>query len=225
MLKALQKKRERSAALGAKSAFAGFPSTWVRDRETLPCLSPRIAFRDISRSTDSRTVRATLIPPNVFLTNKAPYFLWIRGDDRDTAFLLGVLSSLVLDWYSRRFVELSMNYHILNAFPVPRVQQEDALGQRTVMLSGRLAAVLPVFRHWAKSCLRRIRCRHDTVRVMPDDLAAGAHDAWSLAAEHIFQEWMRDTDPANLQPKVRPALFSGRTCVPSGVEPGFLTIA
>jgi hypothetical protein len=151
MMKALQKKRERSAALGLKSVFAGLPSTWIRDPSTLPCLSPRIAFRDITRATDTRTMRAALVPPQVFLTNKAPYFLWLRGNERDSALLIGILSSLPLDWYARRFVELSMNYHILNAFPVPRPRHDDLLGKRAVALGGRLAATLPSFKTWARA--------------------------------------------------------------------------
>lgn len=71
-------------------------------------------------------------------------------------------------------------------------------------------------------CLRRIRCRHDTPRSVPEDLAAGAYDAWSLALQHIHQEWMHDTDPANLQPKLRPTLRSAaeqvRAFPPSGID-------
>jgi len=86
----------------------------------------------------------------VFLTNKAPYFLWPRGDERDEAYVLGVLSSIPLDWYSRRFVEISLNYHILNAFPVPRPGRDDPLWQRTVELAGRLAAPDDRFAEWAE---------------------------------------------------------------------------
>lgn len=39
----------------------------------------RVAFRDVSRSTDSRTVRACLIPKGVLLTNKAPYLAFTHG--------------------------------------------------------------------------------------------------------------------------------------------------
>ena len=91
----------------------------LQSRKSLPCFSPRIAFRDVTRATDTRTVRVSLLPPRVFVTNKAPYFLWPRGDERDQAFLLGVLSSIPLDWYARRFVEISMNYFVLNPFPIP----------------------------------------------------------------------------------------------------------
>lgn len=119
IMAALQKKRQRSAKL-ARSAFREFPPVWNRDLKTLPCLKPRIAFRDVARATDTRTVRSALLPPKVFITNTGPYFLWPRRNEKDEAYLLGVLCSRPLDWYSRRFVEIHMNYHVLNAFPVPR---------------------------------------------------------------------------------------------------------
>jgi hypothetical protein len=151
MLMALQKKRERSATLGAKSAFAGFSPTWIRNRDTLPCLSPRIAFRDVARATDSRTLRSALVPPKVFITNTAPYLMWSSGTERDQALLLGFFCSLPLDWYVRRFVELHLNFHILNGLPVPRPEGDAPLAARAISLAGRLAAVLPVFRSWARS--------------------------------------------------------------------------
>jgi hypothetical protein len=90
-----------------------------------------------------------LLPPKVFITNKGPYFLWPRGDECDQAYLLGILCSLPLDWYARRFVEISMNFHILNAFPVPRPPRESAIRMRVVALAGRLACPDKRFKDWA----------------------------------------------------------------------------
>ncbi|MFO8012448.1 MAG: hypothetical protein R6X20_03985, partial [Phycisphaerae bacterium] len=147
----LQVKRQRSRNR-RRSPFSEFlDAAWFNDPGTLPCLHPRIAFRDVSRSTDSRTLRAALVPPKVFITNKGPYFLWPRGDEKDQAFLLGVLSSIPLDWYARRFVETTVNYHILNPFPVPRPGRDDALWRRTVELAGRLACPDDRFGEWAEA--------------------------------------------------------------------------
>jgi hypothetical protein len=135
---ALQEKRERGARKDG-SPFAEFPPDWARRRETLSCYHARIAFRDVTRATDSRTIRVALVPPKVVLTNKAPFLLWPRGDERDHAYLLGVLSSLALDWYARRFVEVSLNYFIFNPFPIPRPTANSAAYARTISLSARLA--------------------------------------------------------------------------------------
>jgi hypothetical protein len=123
----------------------------MRDSTSLPCYRARVAFRDVSRATDSRTLRVALVPPRVFVTNKGPYFLWPRGDERDQAYLLGVLSSISLDWYARRFVEISVNFFVLNPFPIPRPPRKGRLWQRVVDLAGRLAARDDRFAEWAST--------------------------------------------------------------------------
>lgn len=144
----LQQKRQWSFKMSR--TFSEFSKNYILNHETLPCLSARVAFRDISRATDRRTVRPALVPPKVFLTNKAPYFLWPRGDEKDEAYLLGVLSSIPLDWYARRFIETSVNYHILKKFPIPRPDRNSPLWQRIVEISGRLASVDDRFNEWAE---------------------------------------------------------------------------
>jgi hypothetical protein len=147
---ALAQKRARSAKL-ARSAFYRVSEADLEDSETLPCMSPRLAFRDVTRATDTRTVRVALLPPQIFITNTAPYFVWRRGDERDQAFLLGIMSSLVLDWYARLFVEIHMNYHVLSPFPIPRPTRTSKLWEPTVVLAGRLAAVDDRFTEWAEA--------------------------------------------------------------------------
>ncbi|WP_049936335.1 Eco57I restriction-modification methylase domain-containing protein [Haloplanus natans] len=152
MIDYLQESRENSYQYaGKRSAFYEMPEEWIHNKDTLSCFSPRVVFRDVTRATDSRTVRSALVPPKIFLTNKAPYFLWPRGDERDQSYLLGVLCSIPLDWYARRFVETTLNYHILNGFPIPRPGRDDSLRQRVVELSGRLAAVDDRYADWANA--------------------------------------------------------------------------
>ncbi len=146
----LQSKRQRSAKQ-ARSPFAGFPPAWFRDSKSLPCWSARIAFRDVSRATDSRTVRAALLPPKVFVVHIAPTLLWPRGDEKDQAYLLGVLSSIPLDWYARLFVELHLTYDVFNPLPIPRPSRDNPLWQRAVALAVRLACPDKRFRKWAEA--------------------------------------------------------------------------
>ncbi len=146
----LQRKRLR-AATNRRSAHAEFPRDYLRDISTLPCFRPRVAFRDISRATDSRTVRVALVPPQVFVANQAPYLLWPRGDEKDEAFLLGILSSIPLDWYARRFVETHVNYYVFNPFPIPRPPRDDPRWRRVVALAGRLACPDDRFAEWAEA--------------------------------------------------------------------------
>jgi hypothetical protein len=54
------------------------------------------------------------------------------------------------------------------------------------------------------TCLRIIECEPDTVRVVPRELEEDRiFDLWNIAQHHIWQTWMVETDPANLQPKLR----------------------
>ena len=148
ILERLLSKRQRGSR-NRRSAFHEFCNEWIADDKTYPAFYPRVAFRDIARATDSRTVRTALIPPSVVAQNKAAVFLWPRGNEEDMAYLLGILSSIPLDWYSRRFVEVNMNFHIVNAFPIPRPLRDNPLWQRVVALSGRLAAVDARYADWA----------------------------------------------------------------------------
>lgn len=152
MVKHLADKRFRGRTRGNSVwfEFADRPKRWFEDEKTLPCFSPRIAFKDVVRNTDSRTMKACLVPSKIVITNAAPYLLWPRGTTQDEAYLLGVFCSLPLDWYARRFVELHMNFFILNAFPIPRPHEDNPLRRRVIEVAGRLAASENRFESWAE---------------------------------------------------------------------------
>ena len=65
--------------------------------------------------------------------------------------MLGVLCSIPLDWYARRFVETNVNFFILNPFPIPRPERSSPLWQRVVELSGRLACPDDRYAEWAEA--------------------------------------------------------------------------
>lgn len=145
---ALQEKRQRQIRLKS-SAFFGKSSDWASDQKTLPLHHPRIAFRDVVRSTDTRTSIVALMPPETVLTNKAPYVFRYDGDAKAEAYLLGTLASIPLDWYARKYVELGMNLHIFNGLPVPEYVPEDPLAKRVVTVAGQLAAIDERYVKWA----------------------------------------------------------------------------
>lgn len=150
VLDALQAKRLRQQRL-ARSAFSEFSGEWAENPETLPCLRPRIAFRDITNRTNTRTVIAALVPGEIVITNQAPYVVWSVGDERDEAYLLGVLCSIPLDWYARRVVETHVNFHVFNAFPIPRADRDSPLRRRAEIIAGRLAAADDRYSAWAEA--------------------------------------------------------------------------
>jgi hypothetical protein len=99
----------------------------------------RVAFRDVSRATDSRTVRASLVPADVVLTNTAPYLAFATGGDQARAASLAILNSLPFDWQARRFVETHMNFFVLDGLIVPDLTDESYAAAATA--AARLSCV------------------------------------------------------------------------------------
>ena len=85
----------------------------------------RVAFRDVTNRTNSRTVLACLVPPEIFLTNKAPYLAFIDADVTAVSACLALMNSLALDWQARRFVETNINFFILEGLKLPSLTEED----------------------------------------------------------------------------------------------------
>ncbi len=55
------------------------------------------------------------------------------------------------------------------------------------------------------TCLRLAECEPQTPRVLPKSLEEDViFDLWEVAQQDIWRAWMLETDPANLQPNVRP---------------------
>ena len=54
------------------------------------------------------------------------------------------------------------------------------------------------------TCLRLIECTEETEPWLSAALQDGVYDFWAVAQQDILDDWGRQTDPANLQPKVRP---------------------
>lgn len=54
------------------------------------------------------------------------------------------------------------------------------------------------------TCLRMIECTEDTPSVIAPALHETVFDFWDVARAHVFRSWEEETDPASVQPKVRP---------------------
>ncbi|TIL94647.1 MAG: hypothetical protein E5Y73_11085 [Mesorhizobium sp.] len=194
----LYAKRLRSGGSSRDSVHGEFSLEFRQDKRTLAFHVPRIVVRDVSRATDTRTIRAALIPSRVFVANTAPHLLWPRGDERDQAFLLGVLSSRPLDWYARRYVETHVNYFVFNPLPIPRPQRTDPLWRHAVALAGRLASPDDRFADWAK----KVGVEHgplapDRKLAIIDELDAVVAHLYGLSEDqlqHIFETFHEGWD-------------------------------
>lgn len=195
---ALQAKRQRQIGLRA-AAFYAKPVSWAADPLTLPYKHPRIAFRDVTNATNTRTSIAALVPPATLLVNSAPYAFRFDGDERAEAYLLGVLCSIPLDWYARKYVELHMNLHIFNGLPIPTYDPDSSISSRAVVVAGRLAAIDERYSEWAARVGVEVASAND--EPMKSDLIAEL-DAlvsllYGLSAEqvrHVFATFHRGWD-------------------------------
>ena len=203
----LHEKRLRGRRSQNSPFFEFTDKSWFRNASTLPCMKPRIAFHDVARNTDTRTVKVALIPPKVFLVHLVPTLLCPRGDEADEAFLLGVLSSMPLDWYARRFVELHLSFNVLNPFPVPRPTRDDPLWQRTVALAGRLACPDRRFAKWAKAvgveCGKLDAAEKDNMIAELDAVVAHLYVLTEPQLTHIFETFHEGWD---CQPRLKAVL-------------------
>ena len=121
LLKKVRKPRPGSGSLIAKDI-----SLKVRRQAVLTELDrARVVFRDVTNRTNSHTVIACLIPPGVYLTNTAPYLVFVQGSERHQAACLGIINSLPFDWQARRFVEIHVSFFILEGLRVPALSADD----------------------------------------------------------------------------------------------------
>ena len=196
-IKEIKTKRTSQVRLKS-SAFFGLGKEWADDESTLPYKRARIAFRDITRATDSRTVRCALVPPNVILNNKAPYLFRVKGTDSSDAFLLGVMSSIIFDWQARQVVELGMNPSLLRSLRVPSFDGSDTCS-RVVCVAATLASSDERFEDWAKAVgvdvnsMKTPEEREDLEAEL-DALVAILFGLSSEQVEHIFKTFHRGWD-------------------------------
>lgn len=195
---ALQEKRQRQVRLKS-SAFYGMDEEWASSLETLPCLKPRIAYRQISRGSDPRTVLAALVPGNLVLTNAAPYLFMRNGTSSIEAFLLGVMCSIPFDWYAKRYVEINFNVHLVNSSPIPSVETTDARWKRLVKIAGSLAAENDLFSEWATAVGVRVgSVKSDSEKekliAELDALVAHMYGLTRIQVQHVFQTFRHGWD-------------------------------
>ena len=168
-----------------------FPKNVLASSATLPMHAARIAFRDVTRSTDSRTVRACLAPPRTPLTHKAPYILCPTRDAVHQAGVLAMFNSAPFDWLARRYVETNLTYFILNGltFPPP----DNTPWQRIGRLAARLSCVDERFAEFAAdagvACGPLTDAQRNDMRAEIDALVAHAYGLTEDELRFIFTDF------------------------------------
>lgn len=111
--------------------FVPTPQYWVPESEVdLPSgIEWTIAFRDIARATDARTMIAAAIP-KAGVGNTAPLILWNDDDQRagHKALLLGNLGAISLDYVTRQKAQSThLNWYIVEQLPVISPERFDSV--------------------------------------------------------------------------------------------------
>jgi hypothetical protein len=142
---------EKFQSASSKASSAYYRTVW-KDSKKLPIDSPRISFRNVTNQTNTRTAIVCLLPPSVIATHGIPVLVRSAGDEKAEAFLLGVMSSRIFDWYARRWVELNFTFELLNHMPIPIYKTDDKRALKLISNTAQLAATDSRYKNWAESC-------------------------------------------------------------------------
>ena len=168
-----------------------FSAEVLADPSTHPINHCRIAFRDVTNRTNSRTVIACLAPPRTPLTNKAPYLLFPGWASLSQASILGAMNSVPFDWIARRYVETNLNYFILDmlTFPTP----DNTPWQRIGELAARLSCVDERFADFAREAGVEYGplsdAQRNDMRAEIDALVAHAYDLTEGELRFVFTDF------------------------------------
>jgi Eco57I restriction-modification methylase len=165
----------------------------------------RVAFRDVTNRTNSRTVLACLVPPEHFLVNSAPYLVFVEPSPIAESACLALMNSLVFDWQARRFVEGHVNFFVLEGLKLPSL--DDAQIAALAAPAARLSCPDERFADFAKAT--GVECGpldEDERLALRADIDARVARAWDLTADEleiVFSDFTRDAVPEAYREAVR----------------------
>lgn len=91
----------------------------------------RLVYRTIGRSTDERTILASLVPQKVFLGHSLNYLANYRWDEEkvvqvetpkeDAVLFMSLFNSLTLNYYIRNKISANLTMNFMNELPIPEV--------------------------------------------------------------------------------------------------------
>ena len=109
-----------------------------------------------------------------------------------------LLSSICLDWYARRYVDIHMDAHLLYQLPIPYPDLSESLTNRCIQLGGRLACPDDRFNNWAKDVgVESGPLDYDTKQDMINELDAVVAHLYGIDEKkliHIFETFHEGWD-------------------------------
>ena len=117
----------------------------------------RLAFRDVSNSSNERTSIATVLPPGRFCDHTIPVARTRDAEgqpligDREQLYLAAVFNSVVFDWLMRLKVGKHLSLFLVDSQPVPRLAPDHPDAAPIIEATARLVCVAPEFDALAES--------------------------------------------------------------------------
>ncbi len=128
--------------------------------------SYRMAFRDVGRNTDIRTVISTILPPkrfcphtvsleqvftDVVISDAGEHMSVSQLDDAQRLVVMSLFNSYVFDWFIRQSVTAHVSFFFVYNTPVPRMSAADPAFTQITTRAARLICITPEFDDLAKA--------------------------------------------------------------------------
>ncbi|MCV3213218.1 hypothetical protein OGM63_06720 [Plectonema radiosum NIES-515] len=116
-------------------------------RQVLGYQKYRLAYREIARNTDARTVIAALIPKNVFANHKLTLSNLDKSNitNHEILYVCGLLNSFAFDFIARQRVTTSFSMFIFYQLPIPRLTSGDRNFSEIVQRAAKLICTTPEY--------------------------------------------------------------------------------
>jgi hypothetical protein len=144
---------------------SAFESIEIQSISQHPISIPRIAFKDVTSPTNTRSAIFCMIPQNVATVHTTPLMIRQNNvDEFDEAIHIAILNSRIFDWYVRRYVELHLTFTLLNQVPFPNYDTTSEMCQTLVGAVRRLHMEDPHLIEWCNAIVN-----HDLLVEIPNN--------------------------------------------------------
>ncbi len=217
------------------------PKYWIDEREARVALlgkegdtgqelayqKYRLAFRDVARDSDQRTMIATVLPPNVFCPHTMSLESIPRGSDGLDAivrlYLLALFNSFVIDYLLRFRVTNHLSFFLVYSLPVPRLMPDSTeilpLAERSLKLCCTASEFAPLWEEvmkspWSSEVAAPEPAERLKLRAEIDGLVAHLYDLTEEEFAHVLS-----TFPVVPQETKDAALAAYRALAPETEDP------
>jgi type I restriction-modification system DNA methylase subunit len=163
----------------------------------------RLGFRDIASSSDERTLLATVLPPNIFISDTID-FTSSQLDADMLLFLTAIFNSFLLDFYLRLWVSHHVSIFTVYQLPIPRLAKKHITFSRIVRRAARLICTTQEFKElwestmsspWSSVVSATNPVERNQLRAQLDGLIAHLYNVTEEEFAYILSTFPRVADP------------------------------